>query len=306
MKKKGFTLIELLVVIAIIAILAAILFPVFAAAREKARSSACLSNEKQLALAILQYNQDYDDTFPAQPPCDGPTGYDWQQTWVTETQPYIKSYDVFTCPDDAHVDPGPNDPSGLFSGPKCSYVANSAFAYDWKFKNAWILEGVINPGFTWMYPDKDVTGPNTGSSPGRTENSVNFPSDTILISERWADPVGIASYPFPGSLGMRGAFEPWTIISTGADGLDTGSIPGQNASNICGPPSGANPGILPPSPDQVNGHQGRSNFAFCDGHVKSVAPLSTVNLKPNQASACNSSVTGNDFFKMWSAVRTTD
>jgi prepilin-type N-terminal cleavage/methylation domain-containing protein len=63
-RQGGFTLIELLVVIAIIAILAAILFPVFAQAREKARSSSCLSNQKQTALAFSMYAQDYDETYP--------------------------------------------------------------------------------------------------------------------------------------------------------------------------------------------------------------------------------------------------
>src|SRR5439155_13821342 len=67
MKRKGFTLIELLVVIAIIAILAAILFPVFARAREKARGASCLSNMKQIGLAIIMYTQDYDETLPV---CD--------------------------------------------------------------------------------------------------------------------------------------------------------------------------------------------------------------------------------------------
>ena len=63
--RRGFTLIELLVVIAIIAILAAILFPVFARAREKARQTACLNNVKQLSLAVMQYTQDYDEILPA-------------------------------------------------------------------------------------------------------------------------------------------------------------------------------------------------------------------------------------------------
>ena len=61
--KKAFTLIELLVVIAIIAILAAILFPVFAQAREKARQASCLSNEKQIGLGLMMYTQDYDETY---------------------------------------------------------------------------------------------------------------------------------------------------------------------------------------------------------------------------------------------------
>jgi len=69
MTRRGFTLIELLVVIAIIAILAAILFPVFAKAREKARQSSCLSNLRQLATATLSYTQDYDETFPEEVMC---------------------------------------------------------------------------------------------------------------------------------------------------------------------------------------------------------------------------------------------
>jgi len=91
---KGFTLIELLVVIAIIAILAAILFPVFAKAREKARQTSCLSNMKQMGLGWMQYVQDYDETFPAMIiPADGYSGY-----WTYKIQPYIKSIQVMQCP----------------------------------------------------------------------------------------------------------------------------------------------------------------------------------------------------------------
>ena len=96
MTRRGFTLIELLVVIAIIAILAAILFPVFAKAREKARQSSCQSNTKQLGIAMMQYVQDYDETYP--PVYNdigaGPTRYIWADVCI----PYIKNIQIFKCP----------------------------------------------------------------------------------------------------------------------------------------------------------------------------------------------------------------
>ena len=91
--RRGFTLIELLVVIAIIAILAAILFPVFARAREKARQASCTSNLKQIALAVLMYAQDYDEKIVSG------SGYRSQSiNWQCKVQPYIKNWDVFLCP----------------------------------------------------------------------------------------------------------------------------------------------------------------------------------------------------------------
>ncbi len=100
-RRKGFTLIELLVVIAIIAILAAILFPVFARARENARRSSCQSNLKQIGLGFAQYTQDYDEKLPA---TDGwyrtsPTGP--TATWDLLIQPYVKSTQILTCPSDS-------------------------------------------------------------------------------------------------------------------------------------------------------------------------------------------------------------
>jgi len=93
-RSRGFTLIELLVVIAIIAILAAILFPVFAKAREKARQSSCLSNVKQLTLGMLQYVQDFDEKFPMFVTGTPTQGEPW---WVC-VQPYIKNEQVYVCP----------------------------------------------------------------------------------------------------------------------------------------------------------------------------------------------------------------
>lgn len=95
-QKRGFTLIELLVVIAIIAILAAILFPVFARTRENARRTSCLSNLKQLGLGILQYTQDYDEKLPGVRKLNAPTAY-----WGILIQPYVKSTQVFICPNGA-------------------------------------------------------------------------------------------------------------------------------------------------------------------------------------------------------------
>jgi len=97
-RREGFTLIELLVVIAIIAILAAILFPVFAQAREKARAASCLSNNKQIALAFSMYKQDYDETYP---PAVDPVTNLW---WENAVSPYIKGGNVggiLTCPSGA-------------------------------------------------------------------------------------------------------------------------------------------------------------------------------------------------------------
>jgi|LSQX01.3.fsa_nt_gb prepilin-type N-terminal cleavage/methylation domain-containing protein/prepilin-type processing-associated H-X9-DG protein len=104
--KRGFTLIELLVVIAIIAILAAILFPVFAKAREKARAASCLSNMKQLAIGISMYVQDYDERYMynsfgpgvgSYPTPDGGTASNYM-LWMFEVYPYVKNVQLFNCP----------------------------------------------------------------------------------------------------------------------------------------------------------------------------------------------------------------
>lgn len=102
-RRRGFTLIELLVVIAIIAILAAILFPAFARARENARRASCQSNLRQIGLGILQYVQDYDETYPMIQNTDpaygqGAGSAGWWGTWAVGVDPYLKSKQIYACP----------------------------------------------------------------------------------------------------------------------------------------------------------------------------------------------------------------
>src|SRR5439155_18474586 len=132
MGRKGFTLIELLVVIAIIAILAAILFPVFAQAREKARQATCASNLKQLGVAILMYAQDYDETFP--PANYGLAGTTQNTTWQFFVDPYVRAnfpnninnsndqrISVYVCPDYSKTADG-----STVGRPSSTYAANTA------------------------------------------------------------------------------------------------------------------------------------------------------------------------------------
>lgn len=132
MRRHGFTLIELLVVIAIIAILAAILFPVFARAREKARQASCESNVKQIALGILMYCQDYDEKFGNLGWCGLPWGYRWPDM----IYPYVKNTQLFVCPSS-------NDQ------PCCSGVNVPVHDYGfniWNYrKNGWYTSVVKGP-----------------------------------------------------------------------------------------------------------------------------------------------------------------
>lgn len=149
--RTGFTLIELLVVIAIIAILASILFPVFARARENARRASCASNLKQIGLGILQYMQDYDERYVRA--TIGSGGGAGSQTWANSVQPYIKSTQIFQCPSDTSRDVNTWWMGSLPADQQfhISYLYNSAVARssDASMQNptgtVMVVDGATNP-----------------------------------------------------------------------------------------------------------------------------------------------------------------
>ncbi len=132
---KGFTLIELLVVIAIIAILAAVLFPVFARARAKAHQNSCLNNVKQLALGMNMYMSDYDQRFPFAFAWDVNNGLYWKH----QIYPYIKNGQIFVCPSDMVGENG--DPSDTVGNEDTTYITNyyTSYGYNWNAGGGGVL-----------------------------------------------------------------------------------------------------------------------------------------------------------------------
>ena len=153
MRRRGFTLIEVLVVIAIIAILAAILFPVFARAREKARQTSCLSNEKQIDLALLMYAQDYDETLPGTYIYEVPGDVNWLFSFGALAYPYVKNAQLFACPSGG-------GPTG-WAGTDAMIPKNSYWAPDQWFcalSNAkYSLAVLQSPSDTIMFLDTNST-----------------------------------------------------------------------------------------------------------------------------------------------------
>jgi prepilin-type N-terminal cleavage/methylation domain-containing protein/prepilin-type processing-associated H-X9-DG protein len=236
MNRKGFTLIELLVVIAIIAILAAILFPVFAQAREKARAISCISNQKQIGLGVLQYLQDYDETFPRANYNDAANSHEWSYV----INPYVKNGllggnavqqwnqigGVWACPsyNGVQIADEYEVRDDLFQ-----YAQGNGAPYRWP---AYTL-GVINsPANKWMMIE---SGAITAKQPAWKWNYF------VVSQFYWTN----------GGPNWRPA----------ANGLD----------NCDDPPADAAPGgwadcaMFP-----RYRHNGTTNVLFCDGHVKAV------------------------------------
>ena len=167
-KSSGFTLIELLVVIAIIAILAAILFPVFQKVRENARRTACLSNTKQLAIATIQYEQDFDEKTP-----NGSDPNGLGTGWAGQIYPFVKSLGVFRCPDDSTKLPGTNVSYGfnrnfaIYTNYKGGYYSQadgtSLAAFNAPAKSILLFE-IANSGY---YDISHPDGPNAADIDGQ-------------------------------------------------------------------------------------------------------------------------------------------
>ncbi len=161
-RNRAFTLIELLVVIAIIAILAAILFPVFAKAREKARGASCASNLKQIGLAIAQYAQDYDELLPTPR-----SYYSWYNTFTSSTdycmdwrgqiQPYCKNRQIFDCPSN----------TTNYTG---NYYGAGGVVHDYGYAT---IDTYSQVGFGWVYnPPYPVS-----------LSAITYPSSTLNVAE---------------------------------------------------------------------------------------------------------------------------
>ncbi len=231
--QTGFTLIELLVVIAIIAVLAAILFPVFASAREKARQTACLSNMRQIGMATRAYMEDYDEKFPqtkqystSQPQVDdadgsiedGPGHYDlgsifnFIRSYVStgghaDSQLYQEK--LYFCPSDPNPTSAasPNGGCGVGNGP------------------AGLVSYVVNGYYVW----------------GLTDSGVGSPANSILYAERRSTPADSTQY-------CDDIYHPWFN--------PTNSVAPQNDMD-------ARAGAI-----ATTRHTGGSNYVFADGHVK--------------------------------------
>jgi len=282
MKHRGFTLIELLVVIAIIAILAAILFPVFAQAKSAAKNTSDLSDLKQLSLGVMMYQNDYDDLYP-----QGADG-GWV-AWPIKVYPYIKSLQAMKSPfdggkllDNSGVDgwwggKTGDTAEGGAAGVAISFAANGYNIHGWGASN--LLRGP----FGNMYD-------NWGESGGAlvlSATQITNPGETVMLADRqtaWLqkytpDDSGDGAY-----MGVASGFAIGNVFAwTNQDTVLVGAVPQGGTCVNCGSPSatalldGKNGGVTP-------GPGGKSNFAWTDGHAKSMMAAATNPDETNQPS----------------------
>lgn len=270
--KGGFTLIELLVVIAIIAILAAILFPVFAQAREEARKISCLSNMDQLGIAQQMYTQDYDESVCLDVSTDNKTFFD---TWQDLLQPYVKSYAVVICPDSPYNNPSPNNFQYWMSYGMLPTSQSLGFPYFLTRQSSWIqnyvpanvqYNGLAGAGIT----NGGAYGWKQGSFPSASLASVNAPAQFALIFD-------------------SNNFDAWQ----GIYGMQTGI-------GWCGGWVGYDYSYFGPQPRHQGGNdtctvatratdyaQGMINVDFMDGHAKAMKMGQFLQVDPQTANTTN-------------------
>lgn len=233
--RKGFTLIELLVVIAIIAILAAILFPVFASAREKARQTTCSSNLRQLGLGFIQYEQDYDELLPGGGGSQNIVAVSGE-AWASQIYPYEKSTGVFLCPDDITNSGAPQGTSYAF-----------------------------NENLGAAQSSSEASGPSpTVDTTAISDAKLTSPTQTVLIFEANDSSTQSPSTPPTGGAAAYpiGALEDNTNNGDDANILTNPNQPSP-AGNL-GTRGGATTYNIRHTPQTI--------FAFADGHVKSLRP----------------------------------
>jgi prepilin-type N-terminal cleavage/methylation domain-containing protein len=305
MHKKAFTLIELLVVIAIIAILAAILFPVFAQAKLAAKKISSVSNTKQVALGVLMYNNDFDGVFdcgcgvcwfyPNVAGVNGAGGWSW------DTQPYIKNLPILRDPTDPLSTQ--NWPSWAFppNNPTVSitYVSNG---YMWQDSNngyATHLGGV-------MGMRQGPSGANAGNcgnwmtSDQTAETQVTQPSSTIMMSARQG------SFDIWGMGDMITGVNWWDNKYGGAGLIPNGAAATTNytAENAAGNSYVVNTNMQLGA--VYTPYANQSPFSFCDGHAKSMNPIQT-DPNPSKTYITGPSYSlgdnGHDPLNMWDAYR---
>lgn len=303
-KRSGFTLIELLVVIAIIAILAAILFPVFTQARESARMTQCVSNFRQGATAMLSYLQDNNERFVLTnywAPFDS-ASYDGNHVWVMDLQPYVKNWMIFRCP---------SDPNAIDS--RITFLDNADSARPTTEQAKFFAWGMrTNLGYNFEYLSQLRVGgtrPATGSTP--LARVANTSGTFMLLDSIW--------YTNPGNGDPKGGGN-WTVEPPCRYYLDN--------TDSFNTPAGLNPynnqawGGIPTEWNYYGGawpwHRrdkkamtirnratiktmGRINTAWVDGHAQSVAPEkleSGCNVQPGWAGRINEAQYGEYFWDL--------
>ncbi len=249
MTRRGFTLIELLVVIAIIAILAAILFPVFAKAREKARQASCTSNLKQLTLAILQYAQDYDEKFPySTPGCVAGWGQQGSPWW-TSTAPYHMNAGILMCP--SSQSDWINNAGGC-GGAHCAQRVPGQMGLNYGYSIA----------IGSNHSDVNGAAECCGSRGGKMA-ALKHPAESFLLADGGRANIGGGLWP--GGAACAGSF---------SDGICAPIVMANHLSGcahgVCGfgGTFAQRLQMLGTTADACARHNGGGNIAFADGHVK--------------------------------------